>query len=304
MIYFTRCWYGVQSQYMIQSFKYMKLKEVLFMDQSIFPIIGKESTLPLIVTGVGGHFNQHPIVRPKGYHEYQFLYCVKGSGVFYIDGKEYDFHKNTGFLLYPNISHEYHAIDSPWETHWVSFVGGSLPSLLATFGFEKSEFVQLSKIHLLEHLLHEILIMAQSESLQKGFHCSSLLYQFLVELKQSITTDVSTSNRLASQSEQMLTVTAYIEEHFHSSPTLEELSALIQVSPQYLCRLFKNLFNMRPFEYINKRRIQEAKRFLLEYKLSIKEIASKTGYNDTSYFCTIFKKYEGVSPVEFRNLHL
>ena len=81
------------------------------------------------------------------------------------------------------------------------------------------------------------------------------------------------------------------------------MAEIIDVSPQYLCSLFKNFLYMRPFVYISKRRIQEAKRLLLDKPMSIKDIALQIGYNYSSYFCSIFKKYEGISPHEFRNMH-
>lgn len=82
-----------------------------------------------------------------------------------------------------------------------------------------------------------------------------------------------------------------------------ELADLIDLSPQYLCRLFKECLSLRPFEYLARKRIQQAKLLLLEDKLNINEIAAEVGYNDCSYFCAVFKKHEMLSPAEFRSLH-
>ena len=70
-----------------------------------------------------------------------------------------------------------------------------------------------------------------------------------------------------------------------------------------LCRLFKDCYRMRPFEYLAKVRIGQAKIMLAQEKYTVNEIAQIVGYNDCSYFCSVFKKHEGISPAEFRALN-
>jgi len=78
----------------------------------------------------------------------------------------------------------------------------------------------------------------------------------------------------------------------------------IDVSPQYLCRLFSNILRMRPFEYLTKFRIQKAKELLLgDCNIQISEVSKKIGYNDLSYFCALFKKFEGITPMEYRKVY-
>ena len=99
---------------------------------------------------------------------------------------------------------------------------------------------------------------------------------------------------------QLKPVINYIDTNYYKELTLVELAELIDLSPQYLCRLFKDCYAMRPFEYLAKRRIQKAKLMLVQDKYTVNEIAQIVGYNDCSYFCSVFKKHEGISPAEFR----
>ena len=100
---------------------------------------------------------------------------------------------------------------------------------------------------------------------------------------------------------QLQTVTEYIENHYGICITLEDLSSIINVTPQHLCRLFKQAYNMRPFEYVTRYRLKCAKELLLNSNdYTVKTIAEMVGYNDTSYFCDTFKEYEGCSPLEFK----
>lgn len=58
---------------------------------------------------------------------------------------------------------------------------------------------------------------------------------------------------------------------------------------------------MRPVEYITKIRIQQAKRLICNTDKTIKEISFATGFKDCGYFCRVFKRYELMSPVDYRN---
>ena len=81
---------------------------------------------------------------------------------------------------------------------------------------------------------------------------------------------------------------------------MEKLSEVSGMSKQYLCRLFRNTLDTRPMEYVAKRRIQAAKELLTGTKMSIEEISEQTGFCDNSYFCKLFRRYEGITPTQFR----
>jgi YesN/AraC family two-component response regulator len=66
--------------------------------------------------------------------------------------------------------------------------------------------------------------------------------------------------------------------------------------------VFKKYMNLRPFEYLTKKRIQEAKRLLVQTSTPIAKIGKMVGYEDKSYFGYVFKKYEKVTPSEFRGI--
>ena len=96
----------------------------------------------------------------------------------------------------------------------------------------------------------------------------------------------------------------FIEENYSSVITLEELASTINITPQHLCLLFKSITSLRPFEYINNVRITKSKDLIITNShLEINEIAKSVGYDNTSYFCSIFKKIEGITPGKFKRLY-
>jgi AraC family transcriptional regulator, arabinose operon regulatory protein len=270
------------------------------MNSYIFPLITDEASLPYYVKGVGGLENQDSINRPNGYHDFQWLHCIKGKGKLHIDGKEFIIARNSGFFMYPGVPHQYYAIEEPWETHWVVFGGEGVIPLLNSLGFSRYNVYHLEDIRLLDSLITDIFVVSQSKGLLTGYRCSAKLYNLLIDLKTLVQEMVDKTD--ASRLKRLQPVLDYIECNYMDNPTIKDLSAVINVSPQYLCRIFNQVLSTRPFIYINLIKLQKAKEMLIKHpKLTVAGVAEKVGYNDTSYFCAIFKKYEGVTPVEFRN---
>lgn len=92
----------------------------------------------------------------------------------------------------------------------------------------------------------------------------------------------------------------YINNHYQASITMEELCSHCGVSKQHLCLLFRTMLHTRPMEYAAKRRIQVAKELLTGTSMTIEQIAAETGFCTASYFCKMFKRYEGITAVQFK----
>ena len=78
------------------------------------------------------------------------------------------------------------------------------------------------------------------------------------------------------------------------------LKKKFNTSRSTLYREFKNVFNLSPNEYINKIKLEKAKKMPKEKTYSIKIIAYSLGYENPMYFSTVFKKNTGLSPSEYR----
>lgn len=96
-------------------------------------------------------------------------------------------------------------------------------------------------------------------------------------------------------------VKQYITEHFRENIDRESIAAAIFITPNYLSRSFKSETGLSLREYINCLRIQEAKRLLSQTNKGVSEIAVEVGFENFSYFSTVFKKMCGMSPLSYRN---
>jgi YesN/AraC family two-component response regulator len=92
----------------------------------------------------------------------------------------------------------------------------------------------------------------------------------------------------------------YIGNHFMHPITLENLCEVIAVSPQHLCRIFKESVGMRPMEYVAQVRVEMAKSLLLYSGYPVQKIANMCGFQNVNYFCKIFKRSENMTPGEYR----
>ena len=92
----------------------------------------------------------------------------------------------------------------------------------------------------------------------------------------------------------------YINENFQKDISLDLVSREVDISPYYFSKLFKQETGNNFIEYLTEVRLRKARELLKNSQYSIKEICAESGYGDPNYFSRIFKKYEGVTPSEFR----
>ncbi len=92
----------------------------------------------------------------------------------------------------------------------------------------------------------------------------------------------------------------FIKENIETELELEKVASNFSLSVYYFSRTFKDATGTSYSDYINKCRIDIAKELLSSGEMNVKEVCYKVGYNDPNYFSKVFKKYEGVSPVNFK----
>ena len=95
-------------------------------------------------------------------------------------------------------------------------------------------------------------------------------------------------------------IVSHIEKNYAKNLPLKEIAQAVELSPNYICELFKREMGINLSAYIMRYRISRAKELLVSTNLKSYEIAERTGFSDESYFSRSFKKVTGQSPYEFR----
>lgn len=94
----------------------------------------------------------------------------------------------------------------------------------------------------------------------------------------------------------------FIQNHYHEPITLKEVADRVYLSASHFSRLFKAEMGMTFIEYLTKYRVEQSKKLLKMTSLPVEVIANYTGFANASYFATTFKRLEGKTPTEYRNL--
>lgn len=92
-----------------------------------------------------------------------------------------------------------------------------------------------------------------------------------------------------------------MSEHIEKEHTVNFYASLLSVTPQYLRRVVKNCSGKIASQWINEELIRKICNLLLETDISIQEIAEKLNFSDQAVLTKFFKRYKGVSPLQFRN---
>ena len=126
----------------------------------------------------------------------------------------------------------------------------------------------------------------------------TLLSMFAIQLSEM-------ANRIVLEKQQaepkaIILAKRFINEHLDEKLTLDKVSREAGVSSFYFCKLFKQTTGLSFTEYINRRRVEWAKRKLLVPDTRVTEVAFDVGYMSLSQFNRSFLKYSGESPTRYR----
>lgn len=94
-----------------------------------------------------------------------------------------------------------------------------------------------------------------------------------------------------------------LEQFRDPSLNINVIGDMFRITPSYLARQFKNHTGEALLEFIQRTRLEQAKKLLQECDSSIHEIAKAVGFNEITTFNRTFKKYEGITPGQFRENH-
>lgn len=102
------------------------------------------------------------------------------------------------------------------------------------------------------------------------------------------------------RTERLKKVLSYIRENCGRRIALSELAAKANMSEGHFCRFFKSMVNRTPVDYINFYKMQKAASLLEESTVKIIDAAMEVGFDNLSYFITLFKHYMNCTPSEYR----
>lgn len=132
--------------------------------------------------------------------------------------------------------------------------------------------------------------------------CGWFKPELLSQLLEDDLTDLANQFQLNQRKEASVIqeIILYIREHYKEEINQSLLADRFFISKDYLSHKFKEETGMGMVHYLNLLRIEKSKQLLMLPNAKINEVAAAIGYNDEKYFCKVFKKYELISPSQYR----
>lgn len=127
--------------------------------------------------------------------------------------------------------------------------------------------------------------------------------QFTHELKRSYESLLLNEDQQRSHhDEEIIKVQEWLDQNYQTDIVVSSVAKKFKLSVRSLNRRFKLATNASPLQYLQSLRIDHAKELLKQSNLTVAEVADMVGYQDASYFTSLFKKATAVTPIEYRSL--
>lgn len=99
---------------------------------------------------------------------------------------------------------------------------------------------------------------------------------------------------------QVVRIQNYIIANIYRKITVKDIADYMQMSPNYLCRLFSQEMKISPHSYIQQQKIRISCDLLRHTQRPVSDIATYMGFQTQSHFSAVFRKWMGISPSDYR----
>ncbi|MDD5727110.1 MAG: AraC family transcriptional regulator [Victivallales bacterium] len=224
-------------------------------------------------------------------------YTLKGRGELRFKNRIYPVLPGQAMLLMVPEDHCYYfpAGAESWEFIFINMYGSEIIRLFNQLRNRSNPIVEFAPDS--PPILQAINIchLIEDDQIIDQYQASALAYNFMMALVSDIIQDEK-SQRPAFINR----VYEYCLQNIHRTITIDDMARCAGYSTYHFARLFKQYAGNSPHSFLNELRIRMAVRLFQTGCLSVKEVALRCGFEDSSYFCKVFRKHQKVSPKKFR----
>lgn len=228
-------------------------------------------------------------IRPK----YYCLYVRRRGRVIIFNGRyRQTVHEGRGILLKRDESYHFKENTMVAGGGWMFLFDGSFcENILEYLNLKFFETFDLD-IGRLRHMKNEMCRCLYTYT--RDIYKASIVFQ---ELMYDIGQTKSENNIVDIK---MWEVDKYIRHHLCENITLEELAKVYGTSQSYFTRAYKAVYHRPPMQSVRRLRHERARNLLEATEKKIYDISRECGFDNCDYFCAVFKKLEGKTPVQYR----
>jgi len=264
-------------------------------------------------------FNKYMVdydpVKKLHLHNWTELSLVQeGKIEYYTENHQIPLNKGEIFFMPRGIRHGWNAVENPLllTTFHLKFQATNAQGTDTLNSFykaiEKRGFC-LPGDDVLDNIIKEIHSKIKDMNEVSFYSIQSLLQTFIYHtietflakpFKKTTVEHVNKNIRNENITQQMIEI---IDENLHLNISVDEISSHFSYSFRQLNRIFSSIQGTSIGKFIIERKIDMAKKRLMSSRQMVKIIALELGYQDTAYFCRLFKKNVGLTPENYRVQH-
>ena len=263
----------------------------------------KEDLLHLQETGTLSAIKPHKSHRSH-LKSYLMFVILHGSGQLTYEDEIYNVKDGDCVFIDCNKPYSHSTGDDLWTLEWVHFDGRSMEGIYGKYRERggRPVFRPKSKIPFAE-ILNKIYDTAAGDDFMRDMRLNEQLSSLLTMIMENSWVPENQKTRASTSSENILgDVKDYIDIHYRERISLDKLSEEFFINKFYLVRLFKSTYGDTIINYQTSQKIANAKRLLRFSEKSIEEAGYDSGFEDPNYFSRTFKKAEGYTPSDYRNM--
>lgn len=228
-----------------------------------------------------------------------FQYTLKGKGEIQIEGQTHMLNKGDAFFIKVPSDHCYYLPhhSGEWEFIHLTLHGKEALHSHQSITKDLGQVFKLDFHSTPVSMIFDLINDVANNQINDAFESSARAFNFLMELHR-FALNLQTKNEWP---ESINKATTYIDNHYTSPITLDDIVEASGLSKYYFTRLFHQTIQLTPIQYLKKVRINKSIELLKNKSLTIEDIALKVGFSNGNYFTKVFRSSLGVPPGEFRN---
>lgn len=249
-------------------------------------------------------------IEPHSHTYFEIIWVKQGTGVHYIDFKEYRFSGPCLFLLHPRCIHTIYK-ENATQGGVLKFSSSffdrtAQQQFMLTYPvFDDTDVLPVIRLNKeeeqnLEHIFTGMLTENKRESAFTKSILTSYLEIFLLKIYEIKKRQFQLPAFSNVELERFRSFQWQLEKQFKKMHHVQGYAAALSVSAKTLSNLTLKFTHKSPQHLINERLLLEAKRLLYHSSLTIKQIAHQLGFSDSAYFNRFFKKHLQLPPEQYR----
>jgi AraC family transcriptional regulator len=258
--------------------------------------------LPFRVMACGHFYSTSSYdVEREGLNNCLLLITLNGAGEIDYENRHFLLQKGKAVLVDCSQYHHYKTVEDMWEILWVRFDCNQGIDYLQLINGDPSEPLTLENMGAFEKNIDKILQLTQVHAPTTDLLLSNLISAILTELGVQ-KHQQSTVHLPASAKKIIAEAILFLEVHYATDISIEQLAQSNHLSQYSFIRLFKKQTGSTPYEFLLKIRITKAKILLEQGDITIDQISMMVGFNNENNFIRKFKLLTGTTPLKYRNM--